>query len=126
VRYRAEGKPLWVAHCHCADCRRSSGGVMTTWVGYWEEAVAFVHGEPTSYASSPGVERLFCGRCGTPLTYAAEKYPRELHLMVGTFDDPDDLVPEVHVWTAEKVSWLAADAHLPMKPQAGGMPRKKD
>ena len=124
IRYSAVEKPLWVAHCHCIDCRRSSGGAMTTWVGYWDKDVAFDGATPASYVSSPGVDRQFCSRCGTPMTFASTIFPGEVHLMVGTFDELDGLLPMVHVWTSEKVSWLDADAHLPMKPQHGAMPRK--
>jgi hypothetical protein len=97
---------------------------MSAWVGYWETDVVFSGAAPSAHASSPGVERLFCGQCGTPLTFTSEVFPGELHVMVGTFDDPDEMVPQVHVWTDEKVSWLDADTHLPMKPKHGGMPRK--
>lgn len=126
VRFRATGKPLWVAHCHCTDCRRSSGGIVTTWVGYRDQVVTFENDDAASYTSSPGVERQFCGQCGTPLTFVADVFPGELHLMVGAFDDPEDLVPQVHVWTSEKVSWFTADTHLPMKPRHGATPRDRN
>ncbi len=99
---------------------------MTTWVGYRDADVTFHNDDAASYTSSPGVERQFCGQCGTPLTFVADVFPGELHLMVGVFDDPEDLVPQVHVWTSEKVSWFTADAHLPMKPRHGATPRDRD
>ena len=77
VRFRAEGKPLWVAHCHCTDCRRTTGSPMTTYAGYPRDCFAFTSGLPTTYNSSPGVTRSFCGICGSPLTYEGARWPED-------------------------------------------------
>jgi hypothetical protein len=39
------------------------------WVTFPAESVAFTQAEPVRFRSSPPVERTFCGRCGTSLTY---------------------------------------------------------
>ncbi len=57
--------------------------------------------------------RGFCGRCGTPLTYQAERYPGEVHVYVCTLDRPQDFVPQSHVHTGEQLPWLHLDDDLP-------------
>ena len=113
VRYRAEGGPLWVSHCHCEECRRSSGAPVSTFVGVSDTGFAFVAGTPGSYESSPRVERTFCGTCGTPLTYVAAVYPGEVHIMAGTLDQPETLAPERHVFVRERMPWLEMGDDLP-------------
>ena len=116
VRYRAEGEPLWVSHCHCEECRRSSGAPVSTFVGVRDTGFAFVAGTPGAYESSPHVVRKFCGACGTPLTYEAAVYPGEVHIMAGTLDEPETLAPERHVLSPRQHA-VAADHGRPTPPR---------
>ena len=113
VRYRAEGEPLWVTHCHCDDCRRSSGAPVSTFVGVRTDGFAFVTGTPGTYESTAKVVRKFCGVCGTPLIYEAAVYPGEVHIMAGTLDQPERLTPERHVFVRERLPWIAIKDDLP-------------
>jgi len=106
VRYAAEGKPLWVAHCHCRSCRRQSGAPIVTWAGYRPADVSWSAGTPGAYNSSAGVTRRFCAACGTPLTYESDRWPDELHILVATLDDPESLTPTAHVFWSEHLAWL--------------------
>jgi hypothetical protein len=106
VRFRAEGAPKWVAHCHCESCRRQTGSPFTTYAGYRTEAVAWTQGAPATHASSPGVTRSFCARCGTPLAFVGARWPGEIHLFVATFDDPAGFAPQAHVNVAEQLPWI--------------------
>ncbi len=115
VRFRVTGAPLWVTHCHCTSCRRASGAPMSTWVGVQDAQFALLGGEPARVESSPGVTRSFCASCGTPLTYQAERYPGEVHVMIGAFDDPGAFTPTHHVWTSERVPWLHIEDGLPRR-----------
>lgn len=106
IRFVATGAPLWAAHCHCQSCRRSTGAPFATFVGFAPDRVAFTAATPATYASSPGVRRSFCGECGTPIAYEAERYPGEIHLYVCTLDDPAALTPAGHVHVGEQLPWL--------------------
>ena len=119
LRFAARGKPLWVAHCHCRSCRRNTGSAFATFVGYKQGQVRIVKGALQSYASSPGVVRSFCGTCGTPLSYAAERYPGEIHLYVSTLDRPEAFEPGAHVHVGEQLPWLHLDDGLPRFPTTG-------
>lgn len=113
LRFEAHGKPLWIAHCHCRSCRRNTGSAFATFVGYRQEQVRIVEGTRQTYVSSPGVARSFCGTCGTPLSYAAERYPGEIHLYVSTLDRPEVFEPGAHVHVGEQLPWLHLDDGLP-------------
>lgn len=121
VRYRAIGAPLWVVHCHCADCRRASGAAFATWVGYRAEQVVFERdGQRHRYASSRGVSRSFCANCGTPLSFEGAVFPGELHLMAGTLDTPSMVLPTRHVWTDEAIGWALHPDGLKRRPRGPG------
>lgn len=121
VRFAATDQPMWAVHCHCQSCRRASGAPLVTWVGFADSAFEYEAGAPRQYASSPGVLREFCGRCGTPLTYRADKYPGEVHVAATTLDEPERIAPSRHVHAAEKLDWLHVDDQLPGYP--AGSPR---
>ncbi|MGE0736929.1 MAG: GFA family protein [Alphaproteobacteria bacterium] len=106
ARYRATGKPVWVAHCHCVDCRKSSGAAFVTWAGWKRDAFGWDKDTAQKYQSSPGVERRFCGTCGTPLTYYGFRWADEMHVQVATLDDPESLPPRAHVNVAQQLSWI--------------------
>ncbi|MCZ6722258.1 MAG: GFA family protein [Proteobacteria bacterium] len=113
VRYRVVGEPLWVNYCHCADCRRSSAAPVSVFAGVREDQFTVEQGEATHYASSPGVVRSFCATCGTPLTYQSSKFPGEVHVLIGSFDEPRNFTPTGHVLTAEQLPWLHISDDLP-------------
>jgi hypothetical protein len=52
------------------------------------------------------VIRSFCGRCGTPLTYEGDRWPGEVHLLVGTLDHPERVTPRGHAFAEERLPWL--------------------
>ena len=62
---------------------------------------------------APGVARSFCGTCGTPIAYAAERYPGEIHLYVSTLGRPEAFEPGAHVHVGEQLPWLHLDDGLP-------------
>ena len=114
VRYRIDAQPLWTAYCHCTTCRRSTGAPVTMFVGARSDSVRFTAGKRAMYASSPDVQRGFCARCGTPLTYESERrWPGETHFYVSTFDVPQALPPAFHVFHEERLEWLDISDALP-------------
>jgi len=113
LRYVARGAPLWVAHCHCRSCQRTSGAALVTYAGYKEEQFAFAAGAPASFHFSPGVTRRFCAACGTPLAYHSTRWPGEVHIFVCTLDAPATLAPTGHVHVAQSQPWLRLADGLP-------------
>ncbi len=79
VRYEATGPSVLVELCHCRSCRRAVGAPVMAWAAFRHSEFAITAGRPTAYESSPGVRRTFCGRCGTSLTLADDRFPDEIY-----------------------------------------------
>lgn len=93
IKFETHGEPLWVSHCHCNSCRRSTGAPVVTFVGFLKSQVTYTSGERAFFESSPGVRRSFCAACGTPLTYEADRCPEETHLYISTLDQASSFPP---------------------------------
>jgi hypothetical protein len=106
VRFCAEGPPKWTSYCHCRSCRRHTGAPVSAYAGFEKDKVRFTKGTPAYFTSSPGVRRGFCSRCGSTLTYEGERWPTELHLHLGAFDDPGTLAPTGQAFADERIPWL--------------------
>jgi hypothetical protein len=114
VRFVASGPPKWTAYCHCQSCRKQTGAPVAAYAGFERDKVRFTSGEPRTHASSPGVERSFCGRCGSPIAYRGDRWPTEIHLLAGLFDDPEAFAPKGHAFANERLGWLhISDPPLP-------------
>lgn len=120
LRFKVSGESNWVSYCHCTDCRRSSAAPVSLFVGLNERQFTVTAGKPADYRSSPGVVRSFCRDCGTPLTYRSARFPGEVHVLIGAFDEPESFAPTDHVWVSEKLSWFDTTDHLPRHRRSGG------
>jgi hypothetical protein len=109
LEYEFEGEPLWVAHCHCESCRRATSSAFATYVGVKLDHFRYLKGTPSAFESSPGVQRFFCGVCGSPMAYHGKTWPGEVHLHAGSLADPAHIEPKGHVNVAEQLPW--ADIH---------------
>jgi len=113
VSFRVTGKPLWVGHCHCRSCQKACAAAFASFAGYPRAKVDFPGLPPASYASSPGVVRQFCPRCGSPISYQGARWPAEIHLFVSNFDRPESFVPMFHVNVLERIPWVHLADDLP-------------
>jgi hypothetical protein len=113
VRYRVEGPPLRSGTCHCRSCRKTASSTQLPFAAYPTSAYRLLQGEPVAFNSSPGVVRTFCGRCGSPLTYAQLADPDQLDVMTGSLDEPDAAPATYHVFVGEKLGWDVIGDGLP-------------
>lgn len=112
IRYAAGGTPFHATACHCTDCRRSSGAPFVAWFSVPADQFRLLQGELRGFASSPGVQRGFCGDCGTSLTYRNEAQP-EIDVSTATLDEPDRVPAQDHIWTRSKLGWVELGSQLP-------------
>ena len=117
VRYRAGPRLYPPTVCHCESCRRAAGAHAVGWITVHESSAAFTSGQPRAYASSPGVERTYCGQCGTPLTYRSKRRPGEIDFTIGSLDSADAATPVDHIWMADAPAWDRPGDGLPQYPQ---------
>jgi hypothetical protein len=106
VHFVATGQPKWVAWRHRQSCRRDSGAPVSVFVAFEPPAYVVTEGEITKFASSAGVERGFCARCGSPLTCERGRRPGETHFHAGAFDQAAKLGPTRHMYPEERLPWL--------------------
>lgn len=117
VRYRIEGPPKRVSHCHCEQCRRASGGVALTLAAFDAgrvtfEGIAMKSVRPTDFAT-----RRFCPECGSHIAFQFDARPEDVAITVGTLDDPAQVPAIRHNFTSEKIPWVRLDEHLPGAPR---------
>lgn len=113
IRYEVRGQAVLVELCHCRSCRHTVGAPLMAWTAFRRNDFTITAGSVTVYPSSPGLERSFCGRCGTSLTLSDERFPDETYVSVASFDDAETLPPEFHIWRSHRLSWLETVDALP-------------
>lgn len=121
-RFELTGPANWVGHCHCESCRRATASPMTTFIGQENGRWRWTGTPPISYQSSPGTTRGFCGTCGTPMFFQADKFPDEAHFYAALLRDPEAVVPTANFHMDEQISWVHGAGNLPLKvglPQTG-------
>jgi len=98
VRYEVRGAPTVVGLCHCADCRKATGGFAMPY-GDWPAEAFQVTGRLAAHAG-----RSFCPDCGSRVVHLS---PGQAEVILGTLDDPpSDLRPQREIWTIRRESWM--------------------
>ncbi|MEM8749885.1 MAG: GFA family protein [Pseudomonadota bacterium] len=97
VRIVASGQPYRVGVCHCMDCRKHHGALFYAAAVFPEDAVE-ISGTTGEYNG-----RCFCPRCGSSV-FARSEDEVEVHL--GTFDAPDQFIPNYESWVQRRENWL--------------------
>jgi len=104
---------IWQGHCHCESCRRACGAPLVSWFGVDKTRWRWTGETPSSYRSSDWAERWFCPKCGTPMGYASDKLPDEMHGLASTLSNPDWFTPQAHYFHSKSLPWLHIDDDLP-------------
>jgi hypothetical protein len=118
LRFAVEGETSWCAHCHCRMCQKAHGAGYVTWVGVADQRFSISLGASNLkwFASSPGAQRGFCGKCGSSMFFRSNRWPGETHITLANFDGPIDRQPQGHVYYASHVEWMPVDESLPIRP----------
>jgi hypothetical protein len=110
VRYRLTSGPMFVHCCHCADCQRQAGSAFVINALIETDRIEVLSGElaPTAMPTESGRPHLLyrCTTCGTTIwsDYGDRKVMS--FLRATTLDDRAALVPDVHIYTRSKLSWV--------------------
>ncbi|MBK8545404.1 MAG: GFA family protein [Caulobacteraceae bacterium] len=109
-------EPMMAGHCHCEDCRRSSGSGHCSHLGAPEESVT-ITGSTKAYerASDSGnmIARHFCPNCGSALFSKNAGMPGLLFLRASSLDDLEVFKPQMHVFVARAASWDRPASDIP-------------
>ena len=125
VRFLSTVDPQVVGHCHCVDCRKSSGTGHCTHIVIPEAAFS-VTGPVTMYdrAADSGniVSRGFCGKCGSPIYSRNSAMSGMVFPRASVLDDPEIAKPQMIVYASRAPSWdhMSSDPPAFSKMPEGG------
>lgn len=117
-RYAVTGRPLRSGLCHCATCRRATGGIAVAWA-IWPRDRYRENGAPLAeWSASASGARRFCPTCGAGVgfAFAAERHAGLVEINIAGLDDPGALAPAAHGFAAEAPSWLVIGDDRPRWP----------
>jgi len=118
VRYRLTGPLVYSGNCHCRSCQKATGAGFVTWSGVKQAQFEVTKGALKTCETSPGVERGFCGTCGSSLTYVNEAgWPGLISVTSVSLDDPSIAEPTVHVYTSHQQPFVKLDDGLKTFPE---------
>ena len=112
VRYAFYGDPTYAGNCHCPSCQRAVGAGFVTWVGAKPENFEVTTGQITYCETSPGVQRGFCGRCGSSMFCNADNHENVIDITVANLHGELDREPKAHVYYDCRASWLTINDEL--------------
>lgn len=125
VQYESTNDPVLAGHCHCVDCRKSSGSGHCTNIVIPEEGFS-VSGEVRFYDrpadSGNIVSRGFCPNCGAPVYSKNSGMPGMVFPRASSLDDLEVIAPKMVVYASRAASWDYMDPALPsfeMMPEGG-------
>jgi hypothetical protein len=112
VRYRAEGSPLRVMHCHCSICRRTSAAPFVTWITFPVAKFTWTKGKPSVLKSTEKATRYYCSQCGSHMAFTVDG-AKELDVTVGSLDHAETVKPNYHIFSDTRMPWMDIGDSLP-------------
>lgn len=115
IRFEIRSSLAPIQVCHCSLCRKAQGGPFATNIPVELSAFHFLSGENllTFYESSPGKQRCFCSRCGSPIFSRKDSLPNILRVRAGLINEPLPVKPEFHAFVGSKCNWWQINDSLP-------------
>ncbi len=113
VRYKVIAEPLIVHCCHCRRCQRQTGTAFALNALFEAKHVEILEGGITEIAvpspSGKGQKIARCPICEVAVWsnyYMGGIRDAIRFIRVGTLDEPDNLPPDVHIFTESKQPWV--------------------
>jgi hypothetical protein len=113
VRYQATSEPMIVHCCHCRDCQKNSGSSFALNALFEADRVELLSGKvecvsvPTPSGTGQDITRCIKCKVAVWSNYHMGGL-RELirFIRVGTLDEPDRFLPDVHIYCRSKQPWI--------------------
>jgi len=123
IRFSLEREPIVVNCCHCRFCQRLGGSVFAvnamieadrlTLTGAGAPAVAHV---PSTLPRGQMIHR--CAKCNVTLWSNHSMLGAAIAIVrVGTLDEGDRLLPDIHCYTQTKHPWVVLPEGIPAFPR---------
>ena len=128
VRYECTSEPVGAGHCHCIDCRKSSGTghcshLVVPADGFDLKGEVRFYDAPTDSGNT--VSRGFCPTCGSAVYSTNSGMAGLVFPRASSLDDPEVFKPQMIVYRKRAPSWDVMDSSLPAfegMPPAEAMP----
>jgi len=119
VSFEIDGELGPIICCHCSKCRKMNGTAFNAISLVKKADLRFKSGfdNLSNYESSPGVGRVFCKTCGSPIYSWRETMPDAVRLRIGTMDTPVPAKPSAHIFVASKAEWFDFHDDTPQYPE---------
>ena len=105
-----EGEPSRSSMCHCLECQRRTGAVISNQARFPREQITFI-GKATMWKrtaeSGNTLTFYFCPTCGSTVYLENEAFPEFVAVAIGTFADPNFSAPTVSVWEQTRHPWVS-------------------
>ena len=107
VRFEVSEPFESVSQCHCATCKKLSGGTGTVNGHARSAAVRIVSGEALvrTYQPAEGSAKTFCANCGSNLFGGGWPQSAMASVRLSALDTPLDLKPQRHRFVRSVAPW---------------------
>jgi hypothetical protein len=107
VKFEIPDVPSEMRFCHCASCKKLSGGVGTANVRVPSASIRILDGEDLLQTFQPqeGSAKTFCLACGANLFGGGWPESETCSVRVTTFEEPLHAKPVAHLYVRSLAPW---------------------
>ena len=107
VRFEVTEPFTRVTQCHCASCKKLSGGPGTVNGQVASAAIRILDGQELlqTYQPPEGSAKTFCRSCGSNLFGAGWPQSERASVRLTTLDVAPERKPELHIFTCSVAPW---------------------
>lgn len=115
IEYEISGDLGSVLFCHCSRCRKANGSAFSAVLPVSASNFRIIKGQESlrTYQTEAGVQRVFCGSCGSPIIGKRESAPEIVRVRIGTLDTQIKTKASGHIFVGSKAEWYDIDDHMP-------------
>ena len=111
-----EGEPSRISMCHCLECQRRTGAVISNQARFPGDQVT-ITGKSTAWnrkaESGNEMTFYFCPTCGSTVYWQNAGFPGHVTIAIGNFADPNFPAPSIAVWEQSRHSWVSLSPDMP-------------
>jgi hypothetical protein len=107
VRFEVTEPFMTVTYCHCASCKKLSGGAGTVNGRTRREAIRVLEGRELLRTFQPdeGTAKTFCSVCGSNVFGGGWPESETASVRISAVDSPFDRRPERHIFLRSVAPW---------------------
>lgn len=115
IGYEISGDLGSVIFCHCSRCRKANGSAFAAILPVTASNFRIIKGQESlrTYQTEAGVQRVFCGTCGSPIIGKRENAPEIVRVRLGTLDTPIKTKTSGHIFVGSKADWYEIHDDMP-------------